>query len=782
MSSLRHLHTSPETFQSCCDLRKRSVQDVAGASAVWSGGRQELRLNPVNFYAMPAPSALAAGPPPSMPAGSHEIQDYYSNQGPPRSLSHTAPSITPYLGLRARLSQIWLNRWTILLLLVLARTLIAIAGLDNNLGSARREALSACSDVESMGSTMASMPHYMSQGLNEMAATGVEKSVDGLMQMTTLSVTAVEEIVVFVIGMMTNTYLCLITLAVSGSLHTVVGTLQTAQTSLNSLTKNLGGDMSDTVGDFETAYNKFLDALKGFTAFGASVPTPPPLNLTQQVNTLEGLKLPGNLTADLQKLNNSIPTFAEVKNFTEGVIRLPFDEVKQLINESLGTYTFNRSLLPIPQKEQLTFCSDNDGINDFFDSLVDLIALAKKIAIGVLLVLAILAMIPMAWREIRRWRIMQERSQLVKANDRDSMDVVYIVSRPYTSSAGLKLSHRYESQRKKSLVRWVVAYATTDAALFVLALALTGLFACACQAILLRSMEKEVPNLTNQVSSFSDKVVAQLNNASEQWAIGTNAAIASVSDDINKDMLGWVNTTTTAVNDTLNAFVDKTTDVLNTTFGGTPLYDPIMEVLNCLLLLKIAGIQNGLTWVHENAHVDFPTLSNDTFSLGAVASLASTSNPDDSFLASPGDAASNKISSAVARVVDEVEDGIRTEALISTVLLLVWLSIVLIGIIRALTHWAGRDKVRGDGGPPAPNMDFRSDNQDRYAGFVDVPLADVNSRRPMSPAPEYTPSEETEVEMEDHQDAKLGHSGRRAYEQTQMTRIDSKRGSIWKGD
>ncbi|KAJ9630224.1 plasma membrane fusion protein prm1 [Knufia peltigerae] len=731
---------------------------------------------------MSAPSAFTAGIPPSMPAGSHEIQDYYSDQGPPRSLSHTAPSITPYLGLRARLSQIWLNRWTILLLLVLARTLIAISGLDNSLGSARREALSACSDVESMGSTMASMPHYMSQGLNELAATGVEKSVSGLMQTTTLSVTAVEEIVVFVIGMMTNTYLCLITLAVSGSLHTVIGTLDSAQKSLNGLTKNLGGDMSDALGDFESAYNKFLDALKGFTAFGVSVPTPPPLNLTQQVNTLEGLKLPGNLTADLQKLNNSIPTFDEVKNLTEGVIRLPFDEVKQLINQSLGTYTFNRSLFPVPQKEQLTFCSDNNGINDFFDGLGDLISAAKKVAIGVLLVLAILAMIPMAWREIRRWRIMQERSQIVKANDRDPMDVVYIVSRPYTSSTGLKMSQHFESQRKKSLTRWVVAYATTDAALFVLALAFTGLLACACQAILLRSMAKEVPNLTNQVTSFSDKVVAQLNNASEQWADGTNAAIASVSNDINKDMLGWVNTTTTAVNDTLNTFVDKTSDVLNATFGNTPLYEPIMEVLNCLLLLKIAGIQKGLTWVHDNAHVDFPTLANDTFSLGAVASLASTSNPDDSFLASPGDAASNKISSAVARVVDEVESGIRTEALISTVLLLVWVMILLIAIIRALMQWSGRDKVRGDGGPAAPNTDFRSDNQDRYTGFVDVPLADINSRRPMSPAPKYTPSKDIEITALEQFDSKLGYVGHRGYEQTRMTRIDSKRGSIWNGD
>ncbi|KIX06328.1 uncharacterized protein Z518_04304 [Rhinocladiella mackenziei CBS 650.93] len=720
---------------------------------------------------MSGPAAFSAASPPSMPAGSHEIRDYYSNQDPPRLFPHTAPSITPYLGLRARLSQIWLNRWTILLLLVLARTLIAISGMNNDLGSARREALSACSDVESMGSTMASMPHYMSQGVNELAATGVEKSVHGLMQMTTLGVTAVEEIVVFVIGMMTNTYLCLMTLAVSGSLHTVIGVLDSAQDGLNTLTSNLGDDMSGVVDTFESAYNQFLDALDGFTAFGVTVPTPPPLNLTQEIKTLQGLKLPANLDADLQKLNNSIPTFAEVKNVTENVIRLPFEEVKQRINESFGTYTFNRSLFPVPQKEELTFCSDNDGINDFFDDLVGIAAVARQVFIGVLLTLAILVMIPMAWAEIKRWRKMQERRRLVHSNAHDPMDVVYLVSRPYTSTAGLKLSHTFDSPRKKNLSRWAVAYATSDAALFVLALALAGLFSCACQALLLRSLEKEVPNLTNQVGAFSDQVVAQLNNASEQWALGTNAAMASTGRDINQNLLGWVNTTTTALNDTLNTFVDQTTDVLNTTFGGTPLYDPILDVLNCLVLMKIEGIEKALTWVHDNAHVDVPSLPNDTFSLGAVASLASTSDPGDSFLASPGDAASDKISSAVTRFIDTVEEAIRTEAIISTVILLVWILLVFMGIIRAWTLWPRRDIVGREGGAPAlpsstaPRNDFRSDNQDRYAEFADIPLstAHANVNRPMSPAPKYTPSTEVEMREEDYQDSKLGLAGRQAY-------------------
>lgn len=72
--------------------------------------------------------------------------------------------ITPYLGLRARLTQIPINRWTILLLLLVARMVILFNGLHANLSSAQEEASSACSKVEDIGSALASMPHYMSLG------------------------------------------------------------------------------------------------------------------------------------------------------------------------------------------------------------------------------------------------------------------------------------------------------------------------------------------------------------------------------------------------------------------------------------------------------------------------------------------------------------------------------------------------------------------------------------------------------------------------------------------
>lgn len=607
---------------------------------------------------------------------------------------------------------------------------------------------------------MASMPHYMAQGVNELTATGVEKAVNGFMDMTTMGVTGVEEIVLFIINMMTSTYVCLITLAVGGSLHVALKVVEDAQDALNKAIDGIGDDMGKAVQGFEDTYKKFIDALDKVSLGFLNKADPPALDLSKQIDSLKTLKLPGDLSQGLDKLNNSIPTFAEVHNFTDNAIRLPFKEVKLLMENAMGNYTFDRSVFPIPQKEQLTFCSDNKGINNFFDDLLNLAHVARTIFLGVLLTAAILICIPMAWREIKRWRTMQERSQLVHSNAHDPMDVVYIVSRPYTSSTGIKVANRFKSPRRQILTRWVIAYATSTPALFVLSLGVAGLFSCACQAVMLRALEKEVPNLADQVSAFADQVVTSLNNASEQWAMGTNKAIAATNEDINSNLFGWVNTTTGAVNDTLNVFVDGISGVLNDTFGGTVLYDPIKEVLNCLVLLKVAGIQKALTWVSDHAHVDFPLMANDTFSLGAVASIASDESPKaESFLSQPGDAAKDKISSIVVRMTNRIEDGIRTEALISTVILLIWVAILLIGIIRALTLWFGQDKTRAEGG-------VGDAYQNNHDGFQDIALDTYHHERPTSgglgPAPEYTRSNLTGEDA--YSEHKFGFAGQRNYD------------------
>jgi len=632
-----------------------------------------------------------------------------------------------------------------------------------------------------MGSAMASMPHFMSSGVNELTASGIEKSVNGLMSMTTLSVTAVEEITVFVIGILTNTYLCLITFAITGSLGAVIEVIRNAQDDINKISERIGGEIGDGLKGFSDAFNKIADDLGDVPLLGKTINIPDIPNFDDQINEMKEFKLPDSLDDKLRQLNDSLPTFDEVKQAAEDVIRLPFREVKELMAEKKGNFTFDRSLFAVPAKERLTFCSDSDGINDFFDKLEDLASLAKKIFIAVLVIAAVAACIPMGWREIRRWRMQQERAMLVSAGATEPMDTVYLVSRPYTSSFGLKMARIPQNptgivnaSRSQNWTRWAVAYATTDAALFVLCLGIAGLFSCLCQYILLAQIRKSTPALSNQVGVFADKVVAQLNNASEQWAIATNGAIGDVNRDINNDMLGWVNITTSAINGTINTFVDETMKILNTTFGDTPLFDPVKEVLNCLVLLKVQGVQKALTWVSDNAHVDFPTLPNDTFTRGALASL-SDDDPSQSFLSEPGDQASDKITSIVTRFIGWLEDGIRTEALISTFVLLTWVVIALIGAGYALFCAFGHKKNRGDGGSVLPMedlstaraepgaVDFRSDNQDRFTLSRDEPAPEYTERVEKRPRTQVGSVHNPFGDESQYQNEKLGvaDNGRR---------------------
>lgn len=114
---------------------------------------------------------------------------------------------------------------------------------------------------------MVSMPHFMSKGVNELTATGIEKAVDGLKSMMLLSITVVEEILIFWINMLTQTYLCLITLVVSGALHAAIALVEDVTGFIDSSINGIVHEIGDGVADSEKAINGFLKGKSSFLLF-----------------------------------------------------------------------------------------------------------------------------------------------------------------------------------------------------------------------------------------------------------------------------------------------------------------------------------------------------------------------------------------------------------------------------------------------------------------------------------------------------------------------------------
>jgi hypothetical protein len=583
----------------------------------------------------------------------------------------------------------------VLLLLVLLRVLIGIASLNEQMAEAEEKAVRACTKVEDIGSAMASMPHYLSVGVNALAADGISKAIHAMTEVLMMILTGVEQLILFIINMYVGTYACLIAAFIHGGLDASVGAVQGTTKFMDDAIDKITDGISNDIKGIQDAINSAFSKVEGFAnAFGVD---PPKIDITGHLDDLKNIEIDDTeFVKDLVQLNTTIPTFDQVENFTKEALSIPFDFVKTQLNNSFSGYAFDKTMFPVAKKTALTFCSKNTFINDFFANLGEIAAKAKIAFIVILVVLAVLAALAMSWLEIRRWRWQKRHAYVFSKHGYDPMDVVYTASRPYSATFGIKLASRFQGKRQ-IWVRWAWAYATSLPALFVLSLAIAGFFSCMCQAILLRLLEKEVPALASQVGNFAGDVVNTLENVSVNWANDANGVVTNWNNEINNDLFGYVRNATSAVNNTLTTFENEMDNALNVVFNGTILYNTVKGVIRCLIGIKIDTVEAGLTWVHDHAKVNLPLFPNDTFSQGASDSIHGDSDLT-SFLATPASVTTDEISGAVDHVITALRNSIIQEALISSLLMLVYVLIVLIGVVRSLAGMLGHDKTRAEGG------------------------------------------------------------------------------------
>lgn len=602
---------------------------------------------------------------------------------------YNAGGVTPWLGLRSRLSQVPMNRWTVLLLLVLARLLISLDGLNTNLVSAKARAVAACTKAEDVGDAMASMPHYVSVGVNRMAANGITKAVQGLVEILLMILTGVQRLIMFFIEIKVGLILCFSTAIARAVLEVGEFAIKGATEALNDALKTISGDLDSAAGGIIRGLNDMRHKLK-------DVPWVGDINIPDTSGMEESLKKLGDvsidtdsLLGDLKDIENKID-YDNVKNVAKEAIAVPFDMVKRLLNESYGTWEFDHSVFPVPAKESLSFCS-NSALQDFFEVLFKIAANAKIIGIVVLIALAVLACAVMAWWETKRFNRQLHKSQTF--SNHEPMDIVYIAGRPLTAGAGVWLSEKLSRDRKRQfLFRWVIAYATTYPALFVLALAVAGAFSCLCQWTIMRAIQQEVPALAATVGDFAGDVVTSLEQASTKWANDSNGVILEFQGDINDKMFGHVRNATHAANDTIGKFDDAMHEGLNKAFGGVPpLENFLSDIIDCLIGDKLDSVQEGLTWVNEKARVTLPLFPVDVFSVGANDSNSSNSNATN-FLSTPSSSVTDEILDAADSVVDMLWTNIIQEAVISVVLFLIYLAYVFFAVAQAAVRMAMGDR------------------------------------------------------------------------------------------
>ena len=109
--------------------------------------------------------------------------------------------------------------------------------------------------------------------------------------------------------------------------------------------------------------------------------------------------------------------------------------------------------------------------------------------------------------------------------------------------------------------------------------------------------------------------------------------------------------------------------------------------------MKVEGIQKGLTFVNENARVLFPRVDNSTLNAGTIALAAGTQS-----LATPGQGSGSPLLGIIIRITDKWETAIRQQAILAGCIMIIYGTVVLMGLIRVLYALHGSGRTRGEGG------------------------------------------------------------------------------------
>ncbi|AJT01876.1 AAR_G0044550.mRNA.1.CDS.1 [Saccharomyces cerevisiae] len=567
-----------------------------------------------------------------------------------------------YLQLGDRLSQIWLNKYTLVLLLAMLKLLFFSKSIQHAIEVSETYILSNCYSIDSLYSKMTdNTPHYLGIMGNYLIEKGMEETVKATLETLSLIVYASEGLVNFAIDLYLGTYACLIVSAVDGTVDVATNTTEKLISLVNDTVSSVANELDTGLNDISKIINKVIKAASKVENFFTGddddsnmTSSIKRVNLT--ISALHNLYIPSSINDKLEELSAKTPDFAQVKNTTKNLISVPFNEVRKNIKAvNASNIIGDTSVLyvpPVSLDNSTGICSSNQSeILAFYSILGQVLKIATVVCITVLICFAVGAMAPVAWNEIKLWRHLcgmrdhymlsrqdsytsfsSENTHELKDPFRDppiqngQYDVIASYQQCFqtwntriagwmTNLVTFGKSPENIDPKTKQKIEWVVAYMTSERALCVLGIGLLGILVCICQFVMIALLKHKISHsLTSNDGDgvqnlLKSSTAVDIENQMSLWSVQTNKYINTTETNINQEVFGWINTTTLSVNNTVATMISDIDTTLADVFNGTLLYNPMKTVVGCAIENKLYTIEKAMTWIHDKAQLHIPRIN-----------------------------------------------------------------------------------------------------------------------------------------------------------------------------
>ncbi|KAL6947360.1 hypothetical protein ACO0QE_002243 [Hanseniaspora vineae] len=462
------------------------------------------------------------------------------------------PELKPYLSFQDRLSQIWINKYTIVCMLVIFKLLIFSSQVQKSLVNVEKSITDSNSVCYYYDLMVNETPYYMSLMANYMLEKSIKESIKISLKVLSEVVYIVEKIIIFMFDMWCGTYLCLITSAVDGAVDVATNvteslvdlansTVHDAAKELNKGLSGLSSLVNGVVNEFDKLENELGslfhkdtddDGNSSTTQMSTKISN---INLT--VSRLSNFYISSDIDTKLNKLSQETPDFDTVKNKTHSLLAIPFKKViaefKQ-VNVTKYVKSTNTSLKPVQFVQQVSQTGGEVTRNkvtssyDFCENVIlpELTAFFKKfnkavlifqiIVIISLVVVALGSCVPEFYKELFFWKklykfkdsVEDKMSAKVSGADENPFDIekpvrnsqIDVIEEVFTvlpGFVGMSVMNKlpwFSSSRgltgKEVKKTWLIHYIFGKRAAFLFLISISGLICCLIQYILIRYLQK----------------------------------------------------------------------------------------------------------------------------------------------------------------------------------------------------------------------------------------------------------------------------------------------------
>ncbi|ETW83308.1 hypothetical protein HETIRDRAFT_474453, partial [Heterobasidion irregulare TC 32-1] len=618
-------------------------------------------------------------------------------------------TLNPYLELPHLLSLTWLAYPILSLLFIVFRLSISSDSAQTAVTNAKDDLLSACQAAQRAASSTASMPRYMAVATNEQIADAVNGTMNAARAALILALTVMETVINFIVDIYRSTFLCFLELIVRGALSILIGATQEISNLITSTFDGLRTSIQNDISSANSAIKTAIDAINKVNPFSdISVPQ----ISVPSLDALQNVTLPTDFQDALLKLNASIPSVSDLKDKVNGILDTPFELLKKDINDTFIGINFNSSVLPVPDRSTLSFC-DNMDTSVVDDLGHDLLKIAK-IGIIIIAALALLLLAGNCALEWYKWRCLKRHLEYtrqawmsdptiahenstasqptVQLSDHNLLMLQANSAHPFLTRLANQLTALLRLSPSQHIhVQWFFHYVFHPPALACFLIGFFGILSVQLQLFAIAPLEARYQSRASAaVSDFSGTIFTSLNesmyNQSSLYANDINGRINVVQTTINDGLFGWVNGTTTTLNDTLNVFYSDIQNAVATVFNGTILEQPAQEFIQCFIGSKVDALEDALTFLHNNLVINMPRVNESALVL-SPDQINEASQPIAAAAIGGGDGNSEGL---VGRLINTYVQSLKKERVMFAVFLALWGFVVVMGLCIILWHSYGK--------------------------------------------------------------------------------------------